>query len=132
MPEPRVRIPNDYRISHETVRDELVRPKPNGPPTQLFGWVHLVQAYHITSGNPGGYPPYEGTWALVELRDQPGKTIAVVTTSERLQSLLQTGISTGFLISISARQDFTPPLPLGGSTDLDVYELYEVNVYNFK
>lgn len=91
-----------------------------------------VEAHHITTSNPGGYAPYEGTWELLDLRDQPDKRVAVVTTSERLQSLLETGLSTGNLVCVRGCQDFAPPLPLGGTTDLAVYEAYGVILYSFK
>jgi hypothetical protein len=54
---------------------------------------------------PGTYPDYLGTRALLAL-------------------------ATGNLMYSSGRQDFTPYMPLGGTTAVDVYNIYEVTVYN--
>lgn len=101
-----------------------------GPNKQLFGHVTLVQSYDIRPGMPGNYPTYQGTWALVSLRDKPGKTVAVITKNDKLLAMLSLALATGNLMYFSGRQDFTPYLPLGGTTSLEVYEIYEVNVYN--
>lgn len=46
---------------------------------ELFGHVTLVEGYDLSA--------YTGCHALVSLRDQPGTTVAVLTTEFRLQSL---------------------------------------------
>jgi hypothetical protein len=51
---------------------------------ELFGHVTLVEGYALTS--------FTGCHALVALRDTPGKTVAVLTSEQRLQSLLETAL----------------------------------------
>ena len=55
-------------------------------PQELFGHVTLVEGYALTS--------FTGCHALVSLRDTPGKTVAVLTSEIRLQSLLETALAT--------------------------------------
>lgn len=121
-----VGLPDDYRIDGVDI-SKFDLP---GPSKQLFGHVTLIQSYDIRPGMPGKYPNYQGTWALVSLRDQPGKTVAVITTNDKLRSALELALATGKLMYFSGRQDFTPYMPLGGTTSLEVYEIYEVTVYN--
>lgn len=61
------------------------------PTVELFGHVNLVEGYAL--------PGYHGVHALIALRDTPGKTIAVLTTQVRLQSLLETALATGNLVA---------------------------------
>lgn len=72
---------------------------------ELFGHVTLVEGYAI--------PTYIGCHALVALRDTPGKTIAVLTTETRLQSLLETALATGNLIAFWGQLLANPPTPSG-------------------
>jgi hypothetical protein len=82
---------------------------------ELFGHVTLVEGYALTS--------YTGCHALVQLRDTPGKTAAVLTTEPRLQSLFETALATGYLIAFWGHKLANPPTPAGGTWDpgIDVY-----------
>ena len=95
-----------------------------GPRTQLFGHVTLVQAYAI--------PNFLGSYALVALRDTPGKTVAALTSEHNLQTLLETALSTGNLMYFTGFKPADPPTPTGGTWSVDVYLIDNVNVYNFK
>jgi hypothetical protein len=98
-----------------------------GPPTELFGHVTLIQGYALAS--------FVGCHALVALRDTPGKTIALLTSEQRLQSLLETALATGNLIAFLGQQYTNPPTAGGapGSTwDVDVYSVLDVILYSFK
>jgi hypothetical protein len=87
---------------------------------ELFGHVSLVEGYDL--------PTYKGCHALVRLRDTQ-KVVAVMTTEERLQSLLETALSTGNLIAFRGEKMLNPPTPLGGSWGVDVYSIYGVILY---
>ena len=91
---------------------------------ELFGHVTLVEGYDV--------PGYVGCHALVALRDSPGKTVAVMTTAQRLQSLLETALSTGDLIAFWGHRLTNPPTPMGGTWAVEVYGIYGVILYNMK
>ena len=91
--------------------------------SELFGHVTLVEGYALSS--------FTGCHALVALRDTPGKTVAVLTSEERLQSLLETALATGNLIAFLGYQLTNPPTPRGGTWAVDVYSIDGVILYNF-
>lgn len=93
-------------------------------PVELFGHVTLVEAYDV--------PSYLGCHALVSLRDTPGTTVAVLTLSDRIQSLLESALITRNLIAFRGTLLSTPPTPLGGSWSVPVYgNISSVILYNF-
>ena len=92
------------------------------PTVELFGHVTLVEGYNLSS--------YVGCHALVALRDTPGKTVAVMTSEVRLQSLLETALSTGNLIAFWGQKLAAPPTPRGGTWAVDVYNIDGVILYN--
>ena len=94
------------------------------PTVELFGHVTLVEGYALTT--------YIGCHALVALRDTPGKTVAVLTSEQRLQSLLETALATGNLIAFWGQKLFNPPTPRGGTWAVDVYSIDGVILYNMK
>jgi len=89
---------------------------------ELFGHVTLVEGYDL--------PSYLGCHALVALRDTPGKIVAVLTSEPRLQSLLETALSTGNLIDFWGQKLSNPPTPRGGTWSVDVYSIDGVILYN--
>jgi len=91
---------------------------------ELFGHVILVEGYALTN--------FTGCHALVTLRDTPGKTVAVLTSEKRLQSLLETALSTGNLIAFWGHKLAHPPTPRGGTWTVDVYSIDGVILYNMK
>lgn len=93
------------------------------PAVELFGHCTLVEGYAL--------PNFTGCHALVALRDTPGKTVAVMTTEVRLQSLLETALATGHLIAFLGRKLINPPTPRGGSWIVDVYQIDGVILYSF-
>ncbi len=99
-------------------------PVPSGPAVELFGHVTLVEGYAL--------PNYTGCHALVLLRDTPGKTIAVMTREHRLQTLLETALSTGNLVDLWSRRNLNPPNPRGGTWGPEVYDIDGVILYNMK
>ena len=56
--------------------------------------------------------------------------MAVVTTDDKLRGAVEMALATRNLMYFSGRQDFTPYMALGGTTTVDVYEIYEVTVYD--
>ena len=95
-----------------------------GAKVQLFGHVTLVEGYAL--------PTYVGCHALVRLRDQPGKTIAVMTKRVHLQSLLETALATGNLVCVWGKRLIKPLAPRGGSWNVEVYRIDGVILYNNK
>ena len=75
---------------------------------------------------------YAGCHGLVALRDTPGKTVAVLTSESRLQSLLDTALTTGNLIAFIGQKLLNPPTPRGGTWSVDVYSIDGVILYNMK
>ena len=94
------------------------------PRVELFGYVTLVQGYNLAS--------YVGCHALVSLRDTLGKTVAVLTSEQRLQSLLEGSLATGNLVAFWGHKLKSPSAPLGGSWTVDVYSLDSVVLYDTK
>jgi hypothetical protein len=88
---------------------------------ELFGHVTLVESYVLTD--------FTGCYALIALRDTPGKTVAVLTSQHRLQTLLETALSTGNLMSFLGRKSTNPPTPRGG---LEVYNMDGLTLYSMK
>jgi hypothetical protein len=95
-----------------------------GTNVQLFGHVTFVEGYDL--------PQFQGCHGLVALRDTPGKTVAVITSAHNLQTLLETALTTGNLISFSGIKATSPPTPLGGTWIVDVYLIDVINLYGFK
>ncbi|MBZ5524105.1 MAG: hypothetical protein LAP21_17860 [Acidobacteriia bacterium] len=91
---------------------------------ELFGHVTLVEGYALTN--------FTGCHALVSLRDQPGKTVAVLTSDARLQDLLETALATGNLIAFLGYKLTNPPTPRGGTWSVDVYNIDGVILYGMK
>jgi hypothetical protein len=91
---------------------------------ELFGHVTLVEGYALSS--------FTGCHALVALRDTPGKTVAVLTNQQGLQSLLETALATGNLIGFLGHKLTNPPTPRGGTWTVDVYAIDGVILYNMK
>jgi len=89
---------------------------------ELFGHVILIEGYELAYFN--------GCHALISLRNTPGKTVAVLTTSHRLQTLLETALSTGNLIACFGEKLNNPPAPRGGTWTVDVYGINSVILYS--
>jgi hypothetical protein len=88
---------------------------------ELFGHVNLVEGYALNN--------FTGCHALVALRDTPGKTVAVLTSEPRLQTLLETALATRNLIAFLGQKLSTPPTPRGGTWIVDVYGIDGVILY---
>ncbi len=91
---------------------------------ELFGHVTLVEGYDL--------PSYAGCHALVALRDAPGKTVAVLTSEQRLQSLFEAALSAGYLIAFWGQKLANPPTPRGGTWAVEVYGIDGVILYGMK
>lgn len=115
------RIPRSKLLERGLRIDPVILPPPQ--PVELFGHVTLVEGYALAN--------YVACHALVALRDTPGKTVAVMSTETRLQSLLETALDTGNLIAFWGVQLATPPTPRGGTWIVDVYAIDGVILYSF-
>ena len=89
----------------------------------FYGHVRLVEGIVL--------PSFVGCWAVVVLRDTPGKEVGLITTEQRLQSLLETALATGFLIEFGGHSVATLPWAPGAAADVDMYKVTGVTVYNF-
>ncbi|HWR09546.1 hypothetical protein [Sporomusa sp.] len=92
------------------------------PLVQQFGHVTLINCYALSNS----------CYAVVELRDPPGKTIVVRSSEQRLQSLLETALATGNLIAFVGQTVFVQSPPRGGTWNMEVYSIDEVTLYNKK
>ncbi|AUT04585.1 hypothetical protein CLI64_29535 (plasmid) [Nostoc sp. CENA543] len=90
--------------------------------TEIFGHVTLIEGYDL--------PDFQGCHALINLRDTPGKIVAVLTSEYKLQSLLETAFQTGALIAFWGEYLNEPPTPRGGSWAVNVYQINGVIVYD--
>jgi len=90
--------------------------------SELFGHVTLVEGYSL--------PNFHGCHALVNLRDAPGKTVAILTQEHRLQTLLETALQTGALVAFWGRLMANPEAPRGGTWTVDVYDSDGIIVYD--
>lgn len=104
------------------IRIDPITWPPVSQPVELFGHVTLVEGYALAN--------YTGCHALVALRETPGKTVAVMTSEVRLQSLLETALATGNLIAFLGTRLAFPPTPRGGAWAVDVYGIDGVILYS--
>lgn len=88
---------------------------------ELFGHVTLVEGYAV--------PGFTGMHALVWLRDTPDKTVAVITRQHRLQTLLESALTSGYLIAFFGKLQTNPTPPRGGTWAVDVYAIDGVILY---
>jgi hypothetical protein len=77
-------------------------------------------------------PSYTGCYALVALRDTPGKTVAALTAERALQGLLETALATGNLMAFTGYELAFPPSPTGGTWTVEVYAIDGVHLYDTK
>jgi hypothetical protein len=92
------------------------------PNVQLFGHISLINCYVLSNS----------CYAVVELRDTPGKSVVIRTTETRLQSLLETALATGNLIAFVGQGVLVQSPPRGGTWNMEVYAIDEVTLYNHK
>lgn len=95
-----------------------------GPAVELFGHVTLVEGYAL--------PSFTGFHALVALRDGPKKTVAILASSQGLQTLSETALATGNLIAFRGNKLTNPPTPRGGTWAVDVYRIDGIILYGMK
>lgn len=89
---------------------------------ELLGHVILVEGYASAT--------FDGCHALISLRNKPEKTVAVLTASHRLQTLLETALSTGNLIAAFGEKLNDPPVLRGGKWTVEVYSISSVILYS--
>ena len=91
------------------------------PPQVAFaGHVRLVEGVVLTT--------FVGCFAVVVLND--GKEISVVTSEQRLQSLLETALATGNLMHCYGHQIFHVPWAEDTAVQNDLYAINIVELYN--
>ncbi|MCM0760540.1 MULTISPECIES: hypothetical protein [Sporomusa] len=90
------------------------------PMVQLSGHVTLINCY----------APSNSCYAVIELREPPGKAIVVRTSEQKLQSLLETALATGKLISFVGQNVMIASPPRGGTWNMEVYAIDEITLYN--
>jgi hypothetical protein len=95
---------------------------PSPAPVELFGHVVHVERNALTN--------FDGAHALVQLCNSPGGTVAVLTAQLRLQSLLQSALSSGNLIAFQGTRLAIPPAPRSGAWAVNVYTLDGVTLYS--
>ena len=95
---------------------------PAPAPVELFGHVRLVERHGLTNFN--------GAHAVIELRDHPGVMVAVLTKQFRLQSLLESALTSGNLVAFMGTLLPVPPAPRTGTWAMDVYTIDGVTLYS--
>jgi hypothetical protein len=91
-------------------------------PRQLFGHVILVEGYALDD--------FAGCHAVLTLRDEPGRVVAVLTSEHRLQTLLETAMTSGRLVACWGELLTSPPALRDGRWAFDVYGIDGVTVYD--
>ena len=92
------------------------------PAVHLFGHVTLIN-YYAPSGS---------CYAVVELQDLPRKSVVVRSYEQRLQSMLETALLSGNLISFVGQSFLVQSPPRGGTWNMDVYTIDEITLYSIK
>ena len=93
------------------------------PPQVAFaGHVRLVEGIVL--------PTFVGCYAVVVVSDSPGKEIGVVTSEQRLHSLLETALATGNLMHCYGHQIFHVPWAEDTAVQDDLYRINLVTLYN--
>jgi hypothetical protein len=98
------------------------RAPPAHAPVELFGHVRLVETHGLAN--------FDGAHAVIELRDHPGVTVAVLTKQYRLQSLLESAVTSGNLVGFMGTLLPIPPAPRSGDWAMDVYSIEGVTLYS--
>jgi hypothetical protein len=90
----------------------------------LYGHVSLIEGIVLP-------PTFVGCYAVVALRDTPAKQVGVVTSEQKLQSLLETALATGNLMGFVGHK--IPVTPWGAIAGIDLYAIdTTVIVYSSK
>ena len=85
------------------------------PQVGFSGHVKLIEASVLTT--------WVGCYAVVVLNDPPGKEIGVVTSEQRLQSLLETALATRNLMICYGHQIFHVPWAEDTAVQNDLYAI---------
>ena len=105
----------------------LPPPPSLGPRVVLNGHVMFIEGYAL--------PHFVGCHAGFVL-DDTGKTVAVLTSDQRMQGLLETALATGFAVQLTAQQyTKNPPDPWGSGPQWGTTEVYNpvtLILWNFK
>jgi hypothetical protein len=100
------------RVGHAPVavqtQQEMTTPR-----VSLFGYVTMIEAR-----DEGGLAKCR---ALLELRDEPDKDVAVLTDSLHLQGVLQTALLNRTSIQVEGRKRLSRKLPDGATSSADLY-----------
>jgi hypothetical protein len=91
-------------------------------PVELIGHVKFVERNAPTN--------LDGMRVLIELRDPPGVTVALVTRQLRLQALIDSALASGNLIACLGARLAAPPAPRGRNRAVEVYSIDGVILYS--
>jgi hypothetical protein len=87
---------------------------------------------YVTSVEVHDLPTFRGAHALVDLRDSPGTTVAVLTEETRLQSILESALISGNRIQFYGHLLSAPPTLRGETWSVQVYQIDGVILFNMK
>lgn len=95
------------------------------PNVQLFGHITLIESYT--------FPTFSGYVVVVELRDTPGRNVAILTSDPKFQNLVVAALTTGNLISFVGQKNSLNPLPPRGSSwNMDTYVIDQLALFNYQ
>lgn len=104
----------------QVMRSGLVHPSTNLQ--QYFGHIILIETYDV--------PGFKGIHALMRLRDYRDTTFILLTKSKRLQTTLETALTTGHLMFFWGEEWPDAPNPIGGTWLYKVYKPSVIAIYD--
>ena len=96
--------------------------EPAPAPVELIGHVRFVERASPTN--------FDGMRALLKLCDPPGTTVVVITPQLRLQSLLESALSSGNLIACVGTRHVSPLSPRSRAQGAEIYFVDSVILYS--
>jgi hypothetical protein len=118
----RITMGDQERLPRGFLKDNIASLVQLPPQVAFVGHVRLVEGIVLTT--------FVGCLAVVVLSDPPGKEIGVVTSEQRLQSLLETALATGNLMHCYGHQIFHVPWAEDTAVQDDLYRINLISLYN--
>ena len=91
---------------------------------EMFGHVNVLSAV--------ARPWFTGFTAGLMLRNDRTRDILLIGSEHRLQTVLETGLVTGYEVKVDATKAASTAMPGGGAATGELFEVLSATVYNHK